>query len=468
MKSHSYPPGPRGIPVVGSAFSFIRNPIGFLQNIASEYGDIVSFRIGLRNFFLLNHPDYVQEVLATNPQNFTKGPFLERGKLLLGEGLLTSDGDYHRRQRQLSQPAFHRKRIEGFADEMTSCAARTRESWENGATMDMVKEMMNLTLAIVGRTTFGTSSESEVNDCCEALTIAMEGWRPLLFPFSQILEKLPLASVRRFYEARDRLDGIIFRLINEHRVSGEDRSDFLSMLLLARDEQGDGSGMTDVQVRDEVVTLLLAGHETMTGVLSWTWYLLSEHPEVEAKLHSEIDTVLAGRLPSLDDVANLQYTRMVFTEAMRLYPPIWAFGRRAVIDYKIDPYVIPAGALIYLSPYAMQHHPRYYPDPFHFDPERWTPEARAGRPRFAYFPFGGGPRQCIGEQYAWLEGVLVIATLAQKWQMRLVPGHPVELQPLISLRPKHGMKLRLEERLCCVLIAPVNVIAAITYLVNLI
>jgi cytochrome P450 len=267
-----------------------------------------------------------------------------------------------------------------------------------------------------------------------------------MLPFFDLIRRLPLPSNRQADQARQRLDSLMYRIIQERRASGIDKGDLLSMLLLAQDEEGDGSGMTDQQLRDEVLTLLLAGHETTANALTWTWYLLSQHPAAEAQLHTELDTVLAGRLPTVDDLLQLRYTRMVLAESMRLYPPAWIIGRRAVQDYEVGGYVIPARSIVIVCPYLMHRDPRYYPEPEVFDPQRWAPEAEAARPKFAYFPFGGGARQCIGEGFAWMEGTLLIATLAQQWQMRLVPGHPVALRPLITLRPKHGMRMVLHTR----------------------
>lgn len=267
-----------------------------------------------------------------------------------------------------------------------------------------------------------------------------------MLPFSGLMDKLPLPSNRRIKKSLQRLDSTIYRMIEERRVSRKDRRDLLSMLLLARDEEGDRGGMTDLQVRDEAMTLLLAGHETMANALAWTWYLLSQYPEVEDQLHRELNTVLDSHFPTVEDFEKLFYTRMVFAEAMRLYPPVWTVAPRVREDYELGGYVIPADAIVFMSQYVMHHDPRYYPNPFRFDPERWAPEQQASRPPFAYFPFGVGPRRCIGESFAWMEGVLVIATLAQKWKMRLVPGHRVELQPSITLRPKYGMQMTLERR----------------------
>jgi len=429
-----------------------RDPLGFFTKLAREFGDVAYFKLGPQEMFLLNHPDSIRDVLVTHHRNFMKGRGLQRAKRLLGEGLLTSEGEFHRRQRRLAQPAFHRQRIAAYGATMTDYASRLQERWQDGATVDISREMTRLTLAIAGKTLFDADVGSEADEIGAALTTAMELFTTLTLPFADLLEKLPLPGKRRFQKARDRLDATIYRMIDERRASGEDRGDLLSMLLLAQDEEdeeaaeGHGRGMTDAQLRDEAMTIFLAGHETTANALTWTWYLLSQHPEVEAKLHAELGAVLAGRPPTADDVARLRYTEMIFAESMRLYPPAWIMGRRVLNDYEVDGYLAPAGSIIVMSQYVMHHDARYFPDPFKFDPERWTPEAQATRPRFSYFPFGGGPRQCIGEGFAWMEGVLVMAALAQRWRMQHDPGHRVELQPLITLRPKHGMRMILQRR----------------------
>jgi cytochrome P450 len=425
---------------------FRRNPLSFLVESARDYGDIVYFKFGPQGIFLINHPDYIRDVLVTHNRNFVKSRGLEMAKKFLGEGLLTSEGEFHRRQRRLAQPAFHHKRINAYAEVMAGYADRTRERWHAGETLDISQEMMRLTLAIVGKTLFDADVESEAKEIGEALTDIMQLFDRITSPFSWLLEMLPLPSNFRFVKAKQRLDATIYRIINEHRAGGKDRGDLLSMLLLAQDEEGDGSSMTDSQLRDEAMTIFLAGHETTANALTWTWYLLSQHPEIEAKMHEEIDTALGDNLPAGEDMAKLRYTEMVFAEAMRLYPPAWTMGRRALEDYKVDKYVIPSGSIILMSPYVMHHDSRYYPDPFKFDPERWTPEMRAARPKFSYFPFGGGPRVCIGEQFAWMEGVLLIATIAQRWKMRLAEGQRVELKPMITLRARYGMRMKLERR----------------------
>lgn len=438
-------PGPKGLPIVGNLLAFRRDPIGFFQEAARKYGDIVRFNLAGLDSYLLNKPEYIQDVLVTHHRNFVKGRGLERAKDFLGEGLLTSEGEHHLRQRRLMQPAFHRQRVAAYGATMVEHTARTRARWSDHSTLDLDQEMMRLTLSIAGKTLFDADVESEATEIGAALTTMMQGWPKLLSPLYPILSKLPLPSNRILREAQQRLDDTVLRMIAERRASGEDRGDLLSMLLMAQDEE-DGSGMSDKQVRDEAMTLFIAGHETTANALTWTWYLLAQHPAVEAKLHDELDTALGDRLPHADDVARLPYTRKVFTEAIRLYPPAWTIGRRALNDYDVAQYRIPANSMIFMSPYVTQHDSRYFPNPEVFDPERWTPEAQAARPKFSYFPFGGGPRQCIGEAFAWMEGVLLIATIAQRWQLRLVPGHPIAMQPLVTLRPKHGMRMVVERR----------------------
>jgi cytochrome P450 len=440
------PPGPKRSLLAGNYFGFLRDPLGHLQHLAKEYGDISFFRMGPQGIYFLNHPDYVKDVLVTHNQHFKKGRALQRSKRLLGEGLLTSEGEFHRRQRRLAQPAFHRQRIASYANLMTDYAARTGERWHDGETLDVSQEMMRLTLSIVGKTLFDADVERDARDVGHALEVIMNLFNAMLLPFSELLEKLPLPQKKRFQRAKDQLDAVIYRMIEERRRSGEDHGDLLSMMLLAQDEEEKSGGMTNEQVRDEAMTIFLAGHETTANAMTWTWYLLSQHPEVERRLHEELDTVLGGRLPEFKDVAQLRYTEMVLAESMRLYPPAWAIGRLSLDDYEVGGYRLPAGSLVLLSQYVMHHDARYFQEPERFDPLRWTPEARETRPQYSYFPFGGGPRRCIGEGFAWMEGVLLIATLAQSWQLRLAPNHPVKPHPLITLRPKHGMLMRLEKR----------------------
>jgi cytochrome P450 len=423
-----------------------RNPLAMMVAMKEMHGDIAHWRIGPQDLYLFSHPDLIRDVLVTNGRNFHKSRGLERAKRLLGNGLLTSEGEFHLRQRRLAQPAFHKQRIASYAATMRDYAALTSERWRDGETLDMHTEMMRLTLGIVARTLFDADVEIEAAEIGQALTMAFESFNFAMLPFTEYLEKLPLPSVRRFNAARDTLDRTVYRMIEERRRSGEDKGDLLSMLLMATDTEGDGSGMSDLQLRDEALTIFLAGHETTANALTWTWYLLSQHPRVEARLHAEVGTALNGRAPAYDDMPALPYTRMVFAESMRLYPPAWAIGRRALEPFDARGFTIPGRSVVIMSQYIVHRDARFFPEPDRFDPDRWTPEAVAQRPKFSYFPFGGGNRVCIGEQFAWMEGVLLIAALAQKWKMRLVPGHRVEVQPLITLRPKHGMRMILEKR----------------------
>lgn len=440
MATALHPPGPKSRFPGGQMFTFRRDPLAFLGRLRT-YGDVVSYTLGPERVVFVNHPDAIRDVLVTHQRNFTKGRGLAWIKYFLGEGLLTSEGDFHRRQRRLVQPAFHRQRVATYGTIMTTCGRRTQQRWQPGTTLDMAEEMMHVTLAIASKTFFDADIEADAKDIGTALTTLMEMFPRFMLPFMQLVQKLPLPSNRRAEQARRQLDAIIYRLIKERRASGRDAGDLLSMLLMAQDDEGDGTGMSDQQLRDEAMTLILAGHETTANWLTWTWYLLSQHPDVEARLHAELATVLGGRVPTVDDIPPLSYTRMVLTESLRLYPPAWIIGRRAINDYAIGPYHIPARTLITMSPYVIQHDARYYPDPAVFDPQRWLPATESSHPKFAFFPFGGGPRQCIGESFAWMEATLLLATLAQLWQLRLAPGHTVTLQPLITLRPRDGMRM---------------------------
>ena len=437
------PPKVKGRPFLGVLNEFRRDPPELLLKVAREHGDIAHLRLGPQHVYAIRNPEWIKDVLITNQSGFTKSRMLQRAKVLLGEGLLTSEGEFHTRQRRLVQPAFHRERLMGYGAAMVDCAAQCRERWISGATLDVAREMNRLTLAIVARTLFSADVSSDADEIGAALTEVLGLFETVMLPFSEWLEKLPLPSVRRFERARAVLDRIIYGIISQRRSSGRDEGDLLSMLLLAQEE---GSGMSDRQVRDEALTLFLAGHETTANALAWTWYLLSQNPEAEARFHAEIDGVLGRRLPAFEDLPQLKYTEMVFSESLRLYPPAWAVGRRNPAAYRMGDYVLPAGSILLMSPYVVHRDPRWYPQPLKFDPERWLPEAAAARPKFSYFPFGGGARVCIGERFAWMEGVLLLATLAQRWRLRLEPGHPVAARAMITLRPKFGMRMMVEAR----------------------
>ncbi len=440
MPSLKRPPGPRKKPLWGDLWNFRRDPIKFLTE-AGSYGDIVFLKLGNQDIYLLNHPDFIKEVLVNQPRSFHKGRGLQRSKRLLGEGLLTSEEDFHKRQRRLVQPAFHRQRIANYAKVMVDYAARARESWQAGTTISIGEEMMRLTLGIVAKTLFDADVEKDADELGEAMGVFVKSFDFLTLPFVEVLEKLPFPRVRAFNNARDLLDKTIYRIINERRAKGEDIGDLMSMLLIAQDEEGDGKGMSDLQIRDEVMTLFIAGHETTANALTWTWYLLSQHPKVEARVWQEIDQVLQGHLPIAGDYPNLRYLEMVLSESMRLYPPAWVIGRRVVKECQVGGYTLPVNSIAFMSQYLMHHDERYFPEPEKFDPERWTVEAREKRPKHSYFPFGGGIRQCIGEPYAWMEGVLLLATIAQKWKLSLAPGSKVEVQPMITLRTKNDIPM---------------------------
>ncbi len=421
--------------------------LGFLQEMSS-YGDVSHMETRGLHFYLINHPELIQDVLVTHDRSFIKSRALQAARRLLGDGLLTSQGAHHLRQRRLVQPAFHRQRMARYGQIMADYAAQTAERWQvsgNGATVDMSQEMMRLTLGIVGKALFDADVEGEAAEIGQALTEALHAVNRLLLPGGELAEKLPLPVNQRAEQALQRLNATVYRIIAERRASGEDRGDLLSMLLAAQDEEG-GQRMSDEQVRDEAMTLFLAGHETTANALTWTWYLLAQNPAEERQLHAELDRALAGRLPTVDDLPNLPYTRMVLSESLRLYPPAYVVGRQAIEPYEVRDYVIQPGSTVFASQFVMQRDPRYWFDFERFDPNRWTPEAMARRPKFSYFPFSAGPRNCIGEGFAWTEGMLVLATLAQRWQARLVLGHPIQLDPLITLRPKHGMRMTLHRR----------------------
>jgi cytochrome P450 len=419
--------------------AFRKDPPGYLMSLAREYGDVVALALGRQNAFFVNDPEIIRDIFITHQGKFKKSRMLERARVLLGNGLLTAEGESHKRQRRLVQPAFHRERLIGYSSAMVECAAACRGRLQAGRELDVSKEMMRLTLAIVGRTLFSSSVEAEADEIGAALAQVFDLFELILLPFSEWLEKLPLPSVRRFHRARARLDQTIYRLIAERRANPRDTGDLLSMLLLAQDEDGAG-GLTDQQVRDEALTLFIAGHETTAVALTWTWYLLSQNPEAERKMREEIDSGVGGRLPSFEDLPKLRYTEHVFAESLRLYPPAWAIGRKVVSDFPAGPYMFPAGSIVLTSPYVTQRDSRWFPEPEAFRPDRWEKEDPS-RPKFAYFPFGGGTRVCIGERFAWMEGVLVLATIAQKWRFELVPGHPVEKQARITLRSRYGMRM---------------------------
>ena len=423
----------------------------WLKRLTEEYGDIVVFKLpGAPPFAVLNHPDYARDVLVTNHRLFHKGVGLERAKLLLGEGLLTSEDAHHARQRRLLLPAFHRDRIAAYAATMAEYARRRSGMWTAGATLDIAQEMAALTLAIAGKTLFDADVERDAGTIREALTTSLDSFNLVLMPFGDRLVNTPIPPAVRFKRAKARLDEIIYRLIAERRATGRVGADVLSMLVAAQDADGDRAGMTDLEIRDEAITLLLAGHETTANALTWTWYLLSSHPEAERRLHAEIDAELGTRAAGTDAVHRLAYTRAVIAESMRLYPPAYLVGRRAIAPYPVPgtDYVLPAGTTVLVSQYFLHRDARFWSEPEQFVPERWLNGGiRSEAHQYAYFPFGAGPRICIGEHFAWMELTIVLATIAQRWRLRIAPDQKVALQPIITLRPKHGMRMTVEPRM---------------------
>jgi cytochrome P450 len=406
---------------------------------------------------LVSDPELIREALVVRHRDFHKGVGLQRARALIGDGLLTSEDELHRRQRRLIQPAFHHQRIEEYTTAMVACAARTDARWHDlaagssrasaaGAGIDAHAEMMRLTLMIVGRTLF----DFDVEDRAAAIGRAMEACLALFqrigtMPFADLLEWLPLPGNFRYHKGRRELNAIVYGMIRERQAGAAGRGDLISMLLRAVDDET-GARMTEMQVRDEVITLFLAGHETTADALAWSWLLLAQHPAVEARLHEEVATVLGDRLATAADVARLAYTRAVVAEALRLYPPAWIIGRRAIVDTEIGGYTVPTGSIVLASPWVVHHDARWFAEPERFEPDRWLDGSEATRPRLSFFPFGAGPRICIGEQFAWTEAVLVLATLARRWRLRPAPNLRVGLRPSITLRPRWGLSMLLEPR----------------------
>ena len=441
------PPGPRRSIRTLLVYGPGRDPLSFFGNLARTYGDLAHVHMAGEHVYLVNDPRAIRDILVTDQRLFMKGRGLDRAKRLLGEGLLTSEGAVHVRQRRLMQPAFHRDRIASYASVMTEFSDRVRRGWTDGGTIDAAQDMARLTLGVVGKTLFDADVESQAKEVGKALAATMESFWMLMLPFPDLLERLPIPALRRSRAARETLDRIIYGMIAERRTSPSDRGDLLSMLLMAQDEEAGGQGMSDLEVRDEAMTIFLAGHETTANALAWTWYLLSQTPEVEAALHEEIDRVLGGRLPTVADIPALPFVEKVVTESMRLYPPAWIIGRRALEDYEVGEYLIPARSIVVMSPYLVHRDARYFPDPERFWPDRWTAEFKARLQPFAYFPFGGGARRCIGESFAWMELVLVVSTIAQRWRLRLVPGRSVVPQPVVTLRVKGGLRMNTQLRI---------------------
>jgi cytochrome P450 len=420
------------------------NPIFLFQHLAQTYGDIAHYKIGPHHIVFLNHPEYIREVLVVQNENFIKERTVQRTKMLLGEGMITSEGAAHRAQRTTAQPAFHRQRIGEYGRVIVEEAVHIRDSWRPGEQRDIAIDMMHLTLNVVARTLFATDLRDEVYELAAAINRIMGLYNFLvMLPAAEWLVHLRPPGLAAFVRARKRIDAVVYRMIDAHQRSGLDRGSLLDLMLAASPANDEASRQS---LRDQVITIFLAGYETVANALSWTWYLLSENPDCEARLHGEVNGLLSGRLPAAADVSALGYTENVMAESLRLYPPAWAMGRYARNDFALGDYFLPARTTVLISQFVTHRDPRYFPDPLRFDPDRFSAEGKAQRRKFTYFPFGAGARQCIGESFAWMEGVLILATLAQKWRLRLLPNHKVEPQPLITLRPKYGMAMQVELR----------------------
>jgi len=447
-----YPPGLRMNLPFYRFHKFFKpsNPI-LLFEYLRRYGRAAHYRILLNDVVLLHEPDDIREVLIDKAASFGKDRTQKRMKILLGEGLITSDGETHRRARRIAAPAFHRRRIERYADQIVAIAASVREQWRPGQTMDIAAEMMRLALQVTARTLFDTEVTDEIHEINDQVNVIMDLYNYLVaMPRAELLLNTPLPGMRRFRKAKARLDEVVDGMIAARQAEAEgagrgldERGDLLSMLLAARDDSVEGNGLelSAEELRDQVLTLFLAGYETVANMLSWTWLLLGQNPEAEARLHAELDAVLGARAPRLEDMPRLEYTAMVLSESLRLYPPAWAMGREVLEDVRIGPYHLRKGTMVFFSQYIVQRDPRWFPEPERFEPGRFTLERKAERPRFAYFPFGGGGRQCIGESFAWMEATLALATLAQRWKFTVNRGQRIELQPKITLRPKNGIQV---------------------------
>lgn len=438
------PPGPKSRGLIGNFPLGSADPLALYTQWARQYGDILYYRFLSRHIYFLNSPELVKYALLTNYQNFIKGDPLRLNRRIFGNGLLTNEGDSWLQQRRLIQPAFHRNKIQSYGDTMVTFTERMVAGWQDGAALDIHQEMMRLGLKIVAKVLFNVEIAADTDRVSTALNTVQDlssGGRMLLPP---IFRLLPTADNLRYRRAARELDDVVYGLIRDRRANGQVADDLLYALLQVKNEAG--QSMPDRQLRDEVMTLLLAGHETTAVSLSWTWYLLSHNPDVEQKLWSELRRVLNGRSPGIEDLAELPYTDRVIKEAMRLYPPVWAVVRTCVKECEIGGYQVPSGSTVFMSQWVMHRDPRFYDQPEQFNPDRWLDSHAKEIPKFAYFPFGGGPRTCIGASFATMEAVLVLATIAQNYQVRVVQDQPIAPVPTMTLRPRHGIQVIVTRR----------------------
>ena len=435
------PPGPRGGWFSAAASAFRNDQLGFYESCARQYGDVVATRLGPYRVWLIYHPDAIEEMLVTRARDFVKSPGVRRNlRPLLGNGLLLSEGDFWLRQRRLAQPAFHRQRVAGYGDVMAGFAERHVAGWTDGATLEIHGEMMALTQAIVGKTLFDADVSGDAHDAAQAAKLLAENFGARLarvtLPFW-----VPTPGNLRAWRAIRRLDAIVDRIIAERRAITDDRGDLLSMLVQAQDAD-DGTRMTPRQLRDEVMTIFLAGHETTAVTLSWTWYLLAQHPESRARLDAELHAVLDGHPPAAEDLPRLTYTAAIVSESLRLFPPAYGLGRQAACATTLGGYPVARGDIVIAPTWVVHRDRRWFDDPGQFRPERWADDLARRLPRFAYFPFGGGPRQCIGNTFALMEATLILAAVSQRVGLELEPGQRITAVPYVTLRPEPGIRMR--------------------------
>ena len=446
-QSRGLPPGPKGRFLVGSMLDLGSDWFGYLEKCARDYGDVVFFRFGPSPICLLTHPDGVEQVLVTNASNFVKSRGYRALTRILGNGLLTNEGEAWHRQRKLVQPVFRHECLVPYARVMVAAADRVFGHWGDGETRDIHKDMMRATLEIVASTLLGCDASEKARSVGAALEVVAEKFMNQASLAFLLPAGMPLPGTIALQRAIGVLDRIIYDIIGERRASGRPGGDLLDTLLRSHDSEA--GQMSDRQLRDELMTLFLAGHETTAIALSWTIYLLAQHPEIDAALAEELETVLGGRAPEFEDLTRLRFTEMVIKESMRLYPPVWGFSRRALGPFEIDGYRLPAGTNTFLMQWVTHRDARFFADPLRFDPSRWREDPiRSGKiPRFAYFPFGGGPRVCVGASFAMLEATLLLARFAQRFRFSVPPGKTSEIQPTVTLRPRSGVKVMLHRRL---------------------
>jgi cytochrome P450 len=440
--------GPATYPLLGHLPHIKRDTLGFFVKAAAEYGDIVPIHMGVERVLMVNNPDYIKHILQDNFRNYRKSKFYQKIKPILGDGIFISEGERWLGQRRTLQPAFHGPDLQAMGDEMVSAAAemvaRWRPSHDQGRALEVSEEMMRLTLDVVLRTLLNVRLGGDEDVIFANLRVVLREAENRVWAMTPIREHVPTRANREFKRALAALNSVVYTLIEKRRHDPEPPQDLLSMLLAAYDDP-ERREASNRELRDLVMSVILAGHETTANALTWSWYLLSKNPTVGRRVRQEVATVLGGRAPTIHDLKDLKYTQMVFEEAMRLYPPVWTFSRTALGDDRLGSTPIPKGTTVMLCAYAVHRNPRFWDNPEGFDPERFAPERVAARPPFAYFPFGGGPRLCIGHRFGMMEGVLVMAMVAQRYRLELVPGYTVEPEPMITLRPRNGLKMTLHE-----------------------